>query len=56
VGQPRDGNPAACYGVLETERNVLVYVRVPYDAETAARKIQYAGLPPILGFRLLEGM
>jgi diadenosine tetraphosphatase ApaH/serine/threonine PP2A family protein phosphatase len=56
VGQPRDGNPAACYGALETERNVLVYVRVPYDVETAARKIQQAGLPPILGLRLLEGM
>ena len=56
VGQPRDGNPAACYGALETERNILVYVRVPYDMETAARKIQHAGLPPILGLRLLEGM
>ena len=56
VGQPRDGNPAACYGALEPERNVLVYVRVPYDVETAARKIQQAGLPPILGLRLLEGM
>jgi diadenosine tetraphosphatase ApaH/serine/threonine PP2A family protein phosphatase len=56
VGQPRDGNPAACYGALETERNVLVYVRVPYDVETAARKIQQAGLPPVLGLRLLEGM
>jgi diadenosine tetraphosphatase ApaH/serine/threonine PP2A family protein phosphatase len=56
VGQPRDGNPAACYGAFETERNVLIYVRVPYDAETAARKIQHAGLPSILGLRLLEGM
>jgi len=56
VGQPRDGNPAACYGAIDTERNVLVYVRVPYDVETAARKIQQAGLPPILGLRLLEGM
>jgi diadenosine tetraphosphatase ApaH/serine/threonine PP2A family protein phosphatase len=55
VGQPRDGNPASCYGALDTERGVLIYVRVPYDAETAARKIQDAGLPAILGFRLLEG-
>jgi len=56
VGQPRDGNSAACYGALETERNVLVYVRVPYDVETAARKIEHAGLPAILGLRLHEGM
>ena len=55
VGQPRDGNPAACYGALDTERNVLVYVRVAYDAVTAARKIQDAGLPAVLGLRLLEG-
>jgi diadenosine tetraphosphatase ApaH/serine/threonine PP2A family protein phosphatase len=55
VGQPRDGNPAACYGALDTRRNVLIYVRVAYDAETAARKIQDAGLPAVLGLRLLEG-
>ena len=55
VGQPRDGNPAASYGVLDRERGTLTYVRVPYDAETAARKIIAAGLPPILGRRLLKG-
>lgn len=55
VGQPRDGNPAACYGALDTERDVLIYVRVRYDAQTAARKIRDAGLPAILGLRLLEG-
>ena len=51
-----DPMSVARYGALETERNVLVYVRVPYDVETAARKIQQAGLPPVLGLRLLEGM
>ncbi len=55
VGQPRDGNPAACYGALDIERNVLMYFRVPYDAALAARKINSAGLPPVLGRRLLEG-
>ena len=55
VGQPRDYNPAACYGALDIERNVLVYVRVPYDNETAARKIRDAGLPEILSHRLIEG-
>ena len=55
VGQPRDYNPAACYGALETERNVLFYVRVPYDNETAARKVRAAGLPAILSQRLIEG-
>jgi len=55
VGQPRDHNPAACYGALDTDRNVLTYVRVPYDSETAAQKIRKAGLPEILSLRLLEG-
>ena len=39
VGQPRDGDPAACYALLHCERNVLTYVRVPYDVDTAAQKI-----------------
>jgi len=55
VGQPRDHNPAACYGALDTERNVLTFVRVPYDIETAARKVRAAGLPEILSHRLIEG-
>jgi diadenosine tetraphosphatase ApaH/serine/threonine PP2A family protein phosphatase len=55
VGQPRDYNPAACYGAFDTERNALTYVRVPYDVETAARKIREAGLPEFLGLRLFEG-
>jgi diadenosine tetraphosphatase ApaH/serine/threonine PP2A family protein phosphatase len=55
VGQPRDYNPAACYGALEMKRNVLIYVRVPYDNEAAARKIREAGLPAILSLRLIEG-
>jgi diadenosine tetraphosphatase ApaH/serine/threonine PP2A family protein phosphatase len=56
VGQPRDYNPAACYGALDVARNVLTYVRVPYDNETAARKIREAGLPEILSDRLIEGL
>jgi len=55
VGQPRDHNPAACYGALDTERNVLTFVRVPYDIETAARKVRAAGLPEILSHRWIEG-
>jgi diadenosine tetraphosphatase ApaH/serine/threonine PP2A family protein phosphatase len=55
VGQPRDHNPAACYGVLDDERNVLTYIRVPYDVESAARKIREAGLPIMLADRLFEG-
>lgn len=55
VGQPRDGNPAACYAVLDDVRDVLTYIRVPYDVETAARKVRDAGLPIALSYRLLQG-
>jgi diadenosine tetraphosphatase ApaH/serine/threonine PP2A family protein phosphatase len=55
VGQPRDHNPAACYAVLDDERSVLTYIRVPYDVESAARKIREAGLPVGLSYRLFEG-
>jgi diadenosine tetraphosphatase ApaH/serine/threonine PP2A family protein phosphatase len=55
VGQPRDHNPAACYAVLDDARDVLTYIRVLYDVETAARKIRDAGLPMVLSLRLFEG-
>jgi diadenosine tetraphosphatase ApaH/serine/threonine PP2A family protein phosphatase len=55
VGQPRDGNPAACYAILDDVADILVYHRVPYDAERAARKIRAAGLPGDLGARLELG-
>jgi diadenosine tetraphosphatase ApaH/serine/threonine PP2A family protein phosphatase len=56
VGQPRDRDPAACYAVLDGDRYALTYVRVPYDVETAARKIVDAGLPLLLGARLFDGV
>jgi diadenosine tetraphosphatase ApaH/serine/threonine PP2A family protein phosphatase len=55
VGQPRDGNPAACYGMLDTARGELTWVRVPYDVAAAAEKIRAAGLPEFLALRLHGG-
>ena len=55
VGQPRDGNPAAAYSLLDTETNELRFMRAPYDVELAAEKIRAAGLPRSLADRLLEG-
>jgi len=56
VGQPRDRNPDACYGLFDTGQNRLTYVRVPYDVELAARKIRKAGLPEFLAARLTMGI
>jgi diadenosine tetraphosphatase ApaH/serine/threonine PP2A family protein phosphatase len=55
VGQPRDGNPAACYAMFNDVTNEVTYYRVPYDCETAAHKILAAGLPAAFGHRLLAG-
>jgi diadenosine tetraphosphatase ApaH/serine/threonine PP2A family protein phosphatase len=52
AGQPRDGDPAACYAIFETEEPVLTFHRVPYDDATAAAKIRAAGLPDSLAERL----
>jgi diadenosine tetraphosphatase ApaH/serine/threonine PP2A family protein phosphatase len=55
VGQPRDGNPAACYAIHDEAAGTLRYLRVAYDCEAAARKIIAAGLPLPLAQRLLVG-
>ena len=56
AGQPRDGNPAACYAMFEPQAQRITYHRVPYDHETAAAKIRAAGLPERLAARLFEGV
>lgn len=55
VGQPRDRNPAACYGLFDTETSRLTYVRVPYPADLTARKITAQKLPHALAVRLATG-
>jgi diadenosine tetraphosphatase ApaH/serine/threonine PP2A family protein phosphatase len=55
VGQPRDGVPAACFGLLETDAATVAMLRVPYDFGTTLHKIREAGLPGWLGMRLKIG-
>lgn len=55
VGQPRDGNPAAAYLMLNATKNEITFCRVPYDAEAAANAIRAKGLPTSLAERLLVG-
>ncbi|MBX9794111.1 MAG: metallophosphoesterase family protein [Burkholderiaceae bacterium] len=55
AGQPRDGNPAACYGTFDTDSATLTAFRVPYDHAQAAAKIIAAGLPSLLAERLMRG-
>jgi diadenosine tetraphosphatase ApaH/serine/threonine PP2A family protein phosphatase len=55
VGQPRDGNTAACWAMVDLSRATLTYHRVPYDWAAAAQKIRDAGLPERLARRLESG-
>jgi len=52
VGQPRDGDPRAAFGIYDSEGSSLVLRRVTYSVETAQRRILSAGLPPSLANRL----
>ena len=55
VGQPRDENPNAAYALYDDSDMSLAYVRVDYDIERAAQKINAAGLPRLLAARLFIG-
>jgi diadenosine tetraphosphatase ApaH/serine/threonine PP2A family protein phosphatase len=55
VGQPRDGDPRACYGLYDTETSQYRLVRVPYPIARAQQKIIKAGLPALLAARLGVG-
>ena len=55
AGQPRDGNPAASFAMLDTTRQEITFCRAPYDVEAAAAAIRANGLPVSLAERLIEG-
>jgi diadenosine tetraphosphatase ApaH/serine/threonine PP2A family protein phosphatase len=56
VGQPRDGNPAASWAMLDTAKQELTYCRTPYDVAGAAAAIRAKGLPSFLADRLFRGI
>ena len=55
IGQPRDRNPAASYAIYDSREQTVVFDRVAYDTAKARDKILRAGLPSLLGDRLLVG-
>jgi diadenosine tetraphosphatase ApaH/serine/threonine PP2A family protein phosphatase len=55
VGQPRDGDPRAAYGIVDTDARTVTTMRVEYDVTGAQQKIFKAGLPEILAKRLAVG-
>jgi diadenosine tetraphosphatase ApaH/serine/threonine PP2A family protein phosphatase len=55
LGQPRDGNPAAAYALVDDDGRWIRFHRVPYDHYAAAAKVRAAGLPEALAYRLERG-
>jgi diadenosine tetraphosphatase ApaH/serine/threonine PP2A family protein phosphatase len=52
VGQPRDGDARAAYGIVDTERREITCYRVEYPVDQAQARIRAAGLPEALARRL----
>jgi len=52
VGQPRDHNPGASYGIWDTTEGSFEFRRVTYDREAAKQSIRRAGLPERFAVRL----
>ena len=55
VGQPRDRNPDASWGVLDSEKMSFRIRRVEFDMDSVSRKIDAAGLPNPFTERLRVG-
>lgn len=55
VGQPRDGDPRASYGIYDLDERQIELRRLEYDRETAQNKVLAAGLPKELALRLELG-
>lgn len=56
VGQPRDHNPLASYGIYDTDQQSLALHRVKYDITSVQQRMLVQGLPPALIDRLALGV
>lgn len=55
VGQPRDSDPRAAYGILDADALTFEHRRVPYDIEAVQARMRKADLPERLIRRLEHG-
>jgi predicted phosphodiesterase len=55
VGQPRDGDSRASFGIYDTSSREFSFIRCRYDVKKAVNKILNAELPYFLGERLIAG-
>ena len=55
VGQPRDGDPRAAFGVYDAQAQAVEIYRTHYPVELTQARIREAGLPEALAQRLMIG-
>lgn len=55
VGQPRDGDPRACYVIYDPEKRAVRFRRIPYDIKAAQARFYAANLPARNSLRLALG-
>ena len=55
VGQPRDGDPRAGFGIVDTMAREITIYRVEYPIAKAQARIMEEGLPDVLAQRLALG-
>ncbi len=55
IGQPRDGDPRAAYGIYDSDARTIEWRRVEYPIETTQKRMRQAGLPDRLIERLSFG-
>lgn len=56
VGQPRDGDPRASYGIYDVDAKLFHLYRVEYDIEVTQKRMVEAALPLPLILRLSQGI
>jgi len=55
VGQPRDQDPRASYGIFDAEEKRFEFRRLEYDVQTTQQEMRKLGLPRYLIDRLMYG-
>lgn len=55
VGKPKDGDPRACYALVDTDEFKVEFRRVEYPVETVAEDVVKRGLPRAFAEDLLTG-
>ncbi len=55
VGQPRDGDSRASFGILDTNQRTLTIKRAEYNIKVTQKSIIDSGLPEFLARRLVYG-